>query len=412
MKKNVIVSGIIIIALFFIISGSVVAFMNNKNVQSASVGTSSTSKQDSSSISVTPKPTQGATSTPAPTQVPAKTDANPVKVKALYLTGWTVGHDKQVQHYIDLANKTEINSYVIDIKDDDGLVGYESSIPLVKEIKAWTPKYDVDKVVKAFHENNIHLIGRVVCFKDPYLSSKEPALAVKNIHGGLFKSKTTDGTHITWLNPVNKESWAYLVEVAKEGLKKGFDEIQFDYVRFPNDGDKKAMDFGTMTEDRYQVIDNFLAYARKEMPGAKLSADVFGIICESPADRENIGQNLEYVGKEINYISPMAYPSHYAAGQIVNKVKFPAPDLDPYGVVYNTLVKAKARIAKVDGYQAKIRPYIQDFTASWIRPKSNFQSYGPTQLRQQIKAVYDAGCEEWIVWDANNHYSEAGLLPN
>jgi hypothetical protein len=380
-------------------------------MQTSSTINTSTSKQGTNSANAATNPNQGTVSTPAPTQTPVKTDANPIKVKALYLTGWTVGHDKQVQHYIDLAKSTEINSYVIDIKDDDGLIGYESSIPLAKEIKSWTKKYDVDKVVKAFHDNNIHLIGRVVCFKDPYLSSKVPDLAVKNIHGGLFKSKTTDGTHITWLNPVNKDSWPYLIDVAKEGLAKGFDEIQFDYVRFPNDGDKKAMDFGTTTQERYQVIDDFLAYARKEMPGAKLSADVFGIICESPADRENIGQNLEYVGKDIDYISPMAYPSHYAAGQIVNKVKFPAPDLDPYGVVYNTLVKAKARISKVEGYSAKIRPYLQDFTASWIRPKSNYQPYGPEQLRQQINAVYAAGCDEWIIWDANNHYSESGLLP-
>jgi hypothetical protein len=105
----------------------------------------------------------------------------------------------------------------------------------------------------------------------------------------------------------------------------------------------------------------------------------------------------------------MVYPSHYAYGQIVNKVEFKAPDLEPYGVVYNTLVKGKDRILKVSGYNAKVRPYLQDFTASWLRPKSMYQQYGAEQVRQQIKAVYDAGYEEWILWDAGNSYDEAAL---
>ena len=407
MKKNTIVGGIFIVVLLFIISGSVVAYMNSKASTANNVVTNSTPKTETGSTKPTPSPEATIAPTPSPTPV----QENSVKVKALYLTGWTVGSMTKVQHYIDLANKTEINSYVIDIKDDDGLVGYESSIPAVVAAKAWTAKYDVDKVVKAFHDNNIHLIGRVVCFKDPYISTKDPEWAVKNIHGGLFKSKNKDGGMVTWLNPNNKDCWPYLIEIAKEGIKKGFDEIQFDYIRYPNDGDKKAMDFGESTAKRYEVIDDFIAYARKEMPGVTLSADVFGIICESPADTENIGQNLEYVGKELNYISPMAYPSHYAPGQIVNKIKFPKPDLDPYGVVYNTLIKAKDRISKVEGYQAKIRPYLQDFTASWL-PKANYQAYGPEQVRQQIKAANDAGIDEWILWDANNHYSESGLQPN
>jgi len=118
-------------------------------------------------------------------------DAKPVKkdikVKALYLTGWTVGSDERLQHYVDLANRTEINAYVVDIKDDDGYVGYESNIPAVREIGAWKSKYNVDKVLKTFHDNNIHVIGRLVCFKDPVLSSKKPELAVKSVNGGSWR---------------------------------------------------------------------------------------------------------------------------------------------------------------------------------------------------------------------------------
>ena len=331
------------------------------------------------------------------------------KAKALYLTGWTVSSTAKLNHYIELANNTEINSYVVDIKDDDGYVGYESQVPAVREIGGWMKKYDADKVLKAFHDNNIHVIGRIVAFKDTVLSSKKPELAIKDKRGGLYKSKNTDGKMITWLNPYEKGSWTYLVDIAREAVNKGFDEIQFDYIRFANDGATKNMDFSAYTEPRDKAINDFLDYARKELPGVVLSADVFGIICESPGDTEKIGQNLDSVGKNIDYLSPMAYPSHYAFGQIVNNVKFAKPDLDPYNVVYNTLLKAKNRIAKIDGYKAGIRPYIQDFTASWL-PKGNYQSYGPEQVRQQIKAVYDAGYDQWILWDALNTYDEAALL--
>ena len=331
-----------------------------------------------------------------------------IEVKALYLTGWTVGMNERLDHYIELANTTEINSYVIDIKDDDGLVGYETNIATVKEIGAWTKKYNVDYVLEKLHENDIHVIGRIVCFKDPYLSSKRRDLAIKDTRGGLWKEKNSSGKMITWLNPFNKESWPYLIEIAKEAVQKGFDEIQFDYVRFPS-GERKYMDFGATDKKKYEAINEFLAYARKELPDVVLSADIFGIVCEGEGDSEDIGQYLELIGKDIDYISPMLYPSHYALGQVVNGVKFAKPDLEPYAVVYNSLVKTKNRLSKVDGYTADVRPYLQDFTANWIG-SGNYMEYGPEQVRQQIKAVYDAGYKEWILWSARNKYSEDGLL--
>ncbi|MCX7921464.1 MAG: putative glycoside hydrolase [Clostridia bacterium] len=380
--------------------------------KSTSVTTSNPVQKTASENNTTVKEGTSEPKSPENTSKPSETpNANQqteptkkVKAKGLYLTGWTVGSMDKVKHFVELANTTEINAYVVDIKDDDGYVGYESSIPAVRDIKAWQPKYNVDKVIKEFHDNDIYVIGRLVCFKDPILSSKRPELAIKNSKGGLWR----DNHGLTWLNPYNKESWPYIIEIAREGVKKGFDEIQFDYVRFANDGSKKAMNFGT-DKKKHEAIDEFLAYAKKELPGVTLSADVFGIICESPGDVEDIGQNLETVGKNIEYISPMAYPSHYAVGQKVNGVTFAKPDFDPYGVVYNTLAKAKTRISKVDGYKANVRAYLQDFTATWLG-KGYYLSYGPEQVKQQIKAVYDAGYEEWLFWDANNTYSEAAFL--
>ena len=340
-------------------------------------------------------------------EVPENTVTAP-KAKALYLTGWTVGSAARVDHFIELANNTEINSYVIDIKDDDGLVGYESQVPDVKTNGTWKMKYNPEKVLKAFHDNDIYIIGRLVAFKDPVYSIKRSDLAIKSISGGLWK----DDKKKSWLNPYNKDAWAYLVSIAKEAVEMGFDEIQFDYVRFPSDG-KKNMDFSGMELEKYQAINGFLAYAASELPGVPISADVFGIVFESPADTEKIGQYLEEVGKDINYISPMVYPSHYAYGQIVNKVTFPAPDLDPYGVVYNTLLKGKNRLSLVTDYKADVRPYLQDFNASWLQPRNGkkmYQEYGVEQVKQQIQAVYDAGYEEWIFWDPSNTYHEEAFL--
>jgi len=330
---------------------------------------------------------------------------NSKNIHGLYLTGWTIGRDSKLEHYVWLAHHSSINAYVIDVKGDDGFVAYKSNIPMVKELHNYENAYNVQKVISTLHANGIYVIGRVVCFKDPQLSKKRPDLAVQDRNGGLFYSKS-NGHMMTWLNPADKNSWPYIIAIAKEALANGFDEIQFDYVRFPNDGRVKDMVFPGLTGPRYQVINNFLAYARSQMPNAVLSADVFGIITVSPGDTENIGQNLDTVGKNVNFLSPMVYPSHYALGQVINGKAYPKPDLQPYAVVYNSLIQAQNRMDKIPNYGATMRPYLQDFSASWIGA-GNYQRYGVAQVRAQIKAVEDAGYTGWIMWNANNHYTEA-----
>ena len=324
-----------------------------------------------------------------------------VKAKGLYLTATTAG--ARLKHYIELANTTEINSYVIDVKNDYGTVCHDSKVPLAGEVGAVEKRFDAEKVIKELHDNDIYAIARIVCFKDPILSKNKPELAIKNKDGGLYVHNK-----MTWINPYNKEAWQYNVDLAKEALAKGFDEIQFDYIRFP-DGKRSEMVFdGKDERESYQVVNDFLAYVRQQLPDAVISGDVFAIICESPGDTEGIGQYFEYVGKDLDYLCPMAYPSHYATGQIINGVRFSKPDLDPYGVIKNTLLKAKARLDKVEGHRPVLRTYLQDFTATWIG-KGNWQYYEDEQVRQQIQAVYDAGYEEWILWDPMNKYREGAL---
>jgi len=340
-----------------------------------------------------------------------------IEVKAIYLTGVSAGNNKVIDHVIELANTTELNAVVIDVKEA-GVVNYKSEVPEVKNNKLYTSYYDVDSVIKKLHDNNIYVIARIVCFRDNGLATKRADLAIKKPDGKLWK----EGKLGAWTNPFNKEVWKYNIDIAKEAIDKGFDEIQFDYVRFPTtrEGEVEYRDTGMSKVD---AISGFLEFASKELrekKGAVVSADVFGIICESRRDGEAIGQDLEKIGMHIDYICPMVYPSHYANasngvmgngyGQMINGVLFKAPDLKPYEVVYNTLLRAKERISKVEGYRANVRPYLQDFTASYIKNKKYYQEYGPVQVRQQIKAVYDAGYKEWILWNGHNVYSEGALL--
>ncbi len=327
-------------------------------------------------------------------------------VKGLYISSWKIGDQNVLKHFIDLANRTEINTYVIDVKEDDGYVSYPSQVAQVKKLKTCVKKYDPIYTLNQFHKNNIRVIGRIVCFKDPVLPIKRPDLALKDKKGQIWR----DNDGIAWLNPYNKASWRYLVNIAKEAVKMGFDEIQFDYVRFTTSGNMSTVDYGKTKMAKYEAINGFLAFARQQMPHTIISANVFGIICESPGDTEGIGQYLELIGKDVDYISPMFYPSHYACGQIVNNVEFPKPDFDPYGIVYNALTKTKTRVAPIKNYRANFRPYLQDFTANYLEP-GNFQTYGHEQVRQQIKAVYDAGYQSWLFWNINNEYSEDGFLP-
>ena len=265
-----------------------------------------------------------------------------IKVKAIYLTGISAGSTKVLDKYIDIINRTELNAVVIDVKEA-GKVNYKSDIPAVSDNGLYVKYFDPEKVLKKLHDNNIYVIGRIVCFRDNGLALKHPELAVKRVDGSVWK----EGKLGAWTNPYKEEVWRYNTDIAKEAISKGFDEIQFDYVRFPT-AKKSEVSYGDDVPKKTDTIRSFLKFASGEIhnAGAPVSADVFGIIAESKSDGEAIGQDLEKVGLDIDAISPMVYPSHYAKGQEVNGVVFDKPDLDPYGVVYQTLVKTKNRISR------------------------------------------------------------------
>lgn len=333
------------------------------------------------------------------------------KVKAIYITGASAGNEAFLDKIINFTKSTELNAVVLDVKED-GKVNYQSNLKSVRDIKAYQELYDADVVLKKLKDNGIYVIGRVVCFRDNHLAMKRGDLAIKKHDGSIWKENNA----IAWTNPFNHEVWEYNIEIAKEAIERGFDEIQFDYVRFPTVSSKEVY-YGIGVPKKSEAISNFLKKAASELKekDSLVSADIFAIVCESPGDTEGVGQILEEIGMNIDYISPMIYPSHYAnnskgmmgngVGQSINGVIFTAPDLKPYKVVYNVLEKTKNRISKIKDYKANVRPYLQGFTASYL-PEGYYQTYSSEQIKQQIQAVYDAGYEEWIIWDAGNNYME------
>lgn len=413
------------------------------------VGVIFSSKNPNNQSALTPAPTETATATPSatpaetptpsvtpeatPTATPTATPAPAVKgedrrstrkldvpVKALYLNPTSVR--SKIDHYIDLANKTEINAYVIDIKSDDGRIMYDSDLEVVNAAKADTPGFDIREVTKKLHENDIIVIARMVTFKDSLITKHMPELAIKTESGEVFKQKESSGSYSMWLDATNKDSWEYVTSVAKEAIQFGFDEIQFDYIRFP---ETSLYDYKINLEpdqERHDVIEGFIRYTRNALPDDTIiSADVFGMPLIATKDYGEIGQSLETIGPSLDYICPMIYPSHYAnnapkgsmsnkVGQTINGVKFTHPDLKPYEVVYNTLMVGKDRVEKQKDYNLNMRPYIQGFTASYL-PSGYWQEYGVDEYQAQIQAVYDAGYTEWIFWNSPNKYVEAAFKP-
>jgi hypothetical protein len=330
----------------------------------------------------------------------------PVKAKGIYLTGYTAG-GKRFYDLLDLVNRTELNAMVIDVKNDDGLVTYKTRNEMALSVGAnrIVQIKDIEKRMADLKKNGVYAIARIVAFKDTRAAGSRPDLARKTKSGTVWR----DNKGNAWLNPYNRESWEYILDVAKEAVEYGFDEIQFDYVRFPTDGNRKLIDYGEAKEKESmaEAIAAFMKYATEVLndKGVFVSADIFGQVTTNKDDM-GLGQQLEDLTVSTNILCPMVYPSHYYPG--VYGVSY--PDFEPYKIVYTSISTAVKRMEAVDhkGGKAILRPWLQDFTASYL--KDGYQVYGRKQVREQIQATYDSGVEEWLLWNAGNYYTEGALL--
>ncbi|ADL03697.1 putative glycoside hydrolase [Lacrimispora saccharolytica] len=343
-----------------------------------------------------------------PMEVSAEPGKKPVKVKGIYISGYMAGSEG-LQAILDKIQGTEINTVVIDVKNDDGRITFAmDDAPTVNEIGA-TEKYikDIDSLMAQLKARGLYTIARVVAFRDPYLAEKKPDWGLKNKDGSLHR----DNKGLAWVNPYRTEVWDYLVEVGAEAANAGFDEIQFDYIRFATDSSMKQVAFleaDTRGRSKTDIITEFIQYAYEKLSSHNVfvSADVFGTIIGSRVDAEAVGQIYHEMACHLDYICPMIYPSHYGDGNF----GIDHPDTEPYRTIRAALKLSKQDLdsAREEGRpQAIVRPWLQDFTASYLQ---HHIPYGAKEIRAQIQAVYDAGYDEWILWSASNRYTWEGLL--
>lgn len=337
----------------------------------------------------------------------AKPVKPPVKVKGIYVSEYVAGTPDLMNAIIDNIDKTEINAVVIDVKDDNGRISYAVDSPLVTEygsVKKFIP--DMDGLMAKLKAHHIYTIARVVAFRDPYLAEKRPDLSLKLANGTTYR----DNKGLAWINPYKKETWDYLVEVGIQAHKTGFDEVQFDYIRFSTEKGIRDVvydDADTQGRSKTDIISEFVDYAYKKLSkeGVHVAADVFGTIIGGGVDSDNVGQSYGDMAKHLDYICPMIYPSHYEDGNF--GVQY--PDTQPYDIISAALQKSKEDLKSHEGEssrQAVVRPWLQDFTASWL---DHYIHYGDKEVRQQIQAVYDAGYDEWLLWSAANKYNWGAL---
>jgi len=329
-----------------------------------------------------------------------------IEAKAIYLTARGVTSSVIYTRALRLLEETELNAVIIDIKDYSGKLSYSSEIPLVKEIGADKNPIikDMKKIIDELHEKNIYVIARQTLFQDPVLSKQRPEWAVQNKYTG---NRWVDRKGLGWMDPAAKEVWDYNIAIAKEAVSLGFDEINLDYIRFPTDGNLKAMKFNFHPDDKpkHETIRDFLKYFSEAMEDEPTytSVDFFGLVTVKVKAKDDlgIGQLLVDAIPYVDYIYPMVYPSHYAN----NFIGLKNPALYPYEVVKYSLEKAKEGFDPelLNGLEprAKIRPWLQDFDMGAV--------YDASMVRAQIKAAEETNSDGWLLWDPRNFYTEGAL---
>ena len=352
---------------------------------------------------------------------PQKPLTNPPSyIKAVYLTSWSAGDKKKLNYIIDLIKTTELNAVVIDIKDYSGYVSYDISAPEVEKYKAKEIRIPrLNALIERLHNEGIYIIGRIVIFQDPILAEARPDLAIHsknkliaNNQQLTVKTLWLDHKKLAWIDPAAKEAWNYNLTIAKDAVERGFDEINFDYIRFASDGNLDDMKFPFWNEKtlKTKTIGDFFKYLRESLPGVKISADLFGLTTIQNDDM-GIGQLIENAYAYFDYVSPMVYPSHYAQGFL----NYKNPAKYPYEVVKYSMDTAIKRLinyglpttATSTILNSKLRPWFQNFNLG--------TNYDAQMIKAQIQAVYDAASSTpelingWMMWNPKNIYTKEAL---
>jgi len=328
----------------------------------------------------------------------------PDKVKAIYMSSCVAATPSLRDKLVKLINETEINSIVIDVKDYTGTISFPSDDPALKGTKGGgCVAEDMRDFIARLHGEGVYVIGRIAVFQDPYYAKLRPDLAVKKADG---VSVWRDYKGLSFIDAGAKDYWKYIVALSKASYALGFDELNFDYIRFPSDGNMKNINFpfserrveANSALGKAEVLRDFFAYLKDSLKntGVILSADLFGMAATNKDDL-NIGQLLEYAIPYFDYISPMVYPSHYPIG--FNGYK--NVNAHPYDIVKFSLDEGVKRLVAASSSPLKLRPWLQDFNYPVV--------YTAEMVRAQKQAVYDAGLNSWMLWSPTNRYTTEAL---
>jgi len=314
-------------------------------------------------------------------------------IRALYLNRSAAQSGKKMRHMYAIADSTEINGFVIDMKDEFGL-NYHSSNPAIRKNAGGDHGFvnNVRALVDSVKAHGVVPIARIVAFKDPVAANANPDWTIRREDGGVWQDKQG----LIWVNAHDKNVWEYNIAIAEELVKLGFVEIQWDYIRFPEPYQSLPKQvFPGATMSKPDALAAFLKLARERLNkmGARSTADVFGLVASVKGTLE-VGQNWEKISANVDVVLPMVYPSHYPHGSF----GLDHPNAEPYKVIRTALDTAKVRDERMKILEPEhIRPWLQAFTLG--QPK-----YGPEQIAEQKKAAYDAGYQGWVLWSPGSYY--------
>lgn len=340
-----------------------------------------------------------------------KRTRKPVIAKGIYLPAYVAGNPERFEPIFQNIINSDINTIVVDIKDELGRITIGNDSEIVKDLKtSWIQINDAQSFIDRCHENNIYVVARIVSFLDNFAPRQDTEIAIKTKTGKLYR----DAMGYYWLNPYKEKTREYLKQIALSAADSGFDEIQMDYFRFSTDRGMRNVEFDEADMKgltRIELITNFAQelYTALIEKNVFFSIDVYGSIINSYKDQWNIGQDFPNLIKYCDYICPMIYPSHYA-----NKTfGFDVPDLFPHDTIYKALTGATSVIDNSydnTSHYGIVRPWLQGFTANWLE---TYMVYDPKELREQIQAAKEAGYEEWLFWQGGGVYKwDAFLYPD
>lgn len=414
----VVMSGVSLVLGIFLVGG-IISKLNHKDKDeplfdfgnNPTTTTEATTSETIATIETTPSPTPYGVKELLPVNTLADNYwgelvecENPLPYEHYEVHGLYINAAVNLDQNLEICDNSEINSLVIDLKESG--VYFNTSNEQAIAMGCVYPQYDLQEVVDKCHEHGVHVIGRIVCFKDPWIVSNYPDRAICDSEGNILHYWNEGDS--SFASPYCADNWDYFISLAEEALSYGVDEIQFDYVRFPTGGSNEgtAAYFGEdlTVPSRADAINRFMQTARiriQDTYGIPVSFDIFGIAVTSPLDGDILGQDWATVGLTgADSLCPMIYPSHYALGTILDK-PYDKPDLYPYEIMYNAL-KIGSTWHNQTGY-AVVRPYVQAFTAAYIG-SGNYMTYDYDAINAQIKAIQDAGSGEFILWNATAEY--------